>query len=80
MVKLVDLVAEEVIEEVDKTSDNTRTKQSLKVDKITTPDCTAGFVINKATMGVCSHVLVSHNLSQEEEMPRESPSLSASYV
>ena len=77
---MVELVADEVIEEADKTSDNTRTKHSLEVDKITTPEYTAGFVIKKATEGVCSHVLVSHNLSREEEMPRKSLSLSASCV
>ena len=76
----MDLVAEELIEEVDKTSDSTRTKHGLKVDKITTPGCTAGFVISKVTMGVCSHVLVSHNLFQEEETPRMFPILFASYV
>ena len=75
---MVEVVAVEVIEEADKTSDNTRIKHNLEVDKMTTPECTAGFVTKKATEGVCSHVLVSHNLSQEEEMPRKSLSLSAS--
>ena len=46
---MVEVVVTEVIEEVDKTSDNILIKHSLEADKMTSPDSTAGFVTRKAT-------------------------------
>ena len=46
---MLKVVGIEVVEEVDKTSDNILIKHSLEVDKMTSPDSTAGFVTRKAT-------------------------------